>query len=225
MIHKKSSSLSSGVPLPVLSSVSSICAFIDSLQRERVHAKKESIAIPIAVTVCFALAGVALGPYYSTSTAIPTSLAYAQPTSINTPTTATGDFEAGERFTAQKTAVSNAGTLPIHEAHQIVKVLPARDDDKVWVGTVSWASSKPVELELWHSYNSSIEADAEHGQPVTAPIDNGTIAFTLLKTDSGTSLPSGSTNFAGDALSFHTLDGSKFTVAYTVDALAKSLNK
>ncbi|MGC2308694.1 MAG: hypothetical protein WA461_09830, partial [Nitrososphaeraceae archaeon] len=80
-------------------------------------------------------------------------------------------------------------------------------------------------LELWHSYNSSIAVDAEHGQPVTAPVGNGTIAFTLLKTDSGTSLPSGSTEFAGDALSFHTLDGSKFTVAYTVDALAKSLNK
>jgi hypothetical protein len=125
----------------------------------------------------------------------------------------------------RKLAVSKAGTLPIYEAHQIVKVLPARDDEKIWVGTISWASSKPVELELWHSYNSSIVVDAEHGKPVTAPVGNGTIAFTLLKTDSGTSLPSGSANFVGDALSFHTLDGSKFTVAYTVDAVTKSLNK
>jgi hypothetical protein len=130
-----------------------------------------------------------------------------------------------DSFTAQKTAVSKAGTLPIHQSHQTVKVLPARDDGKVWVGTISWASSKPVELELWHSYNSSIGADTEHGQPVTAPYSNGTVAFTLLKTNSGTPLPSGSTNFAGDALSFHTLDGSKFTVAYTVDAVAKELNQ
>jgi hypothetical protein len=43
-----------------------------------------------------------------------------------------------------------------------------------------WASSKPVELELWHSYNSSIGADTEHGQPITAPYGNGTIAFALL---------------------------------------------
>jgi hypothetical protein len=129
-----------------------------------------------------------------------------------------------DTFTAQKTAVSKAGTLPIHQSHQIVKVLPARDDGKVWVGTISWASSKPVELELWHSYNSSIGADTEHGQPVTAPYGNGTIAFTLLKSNSGTPLPSGSTNFAGDSLSFHTLDGTKFTVAYTVDAIAKGLN-
>jgi hypothetical protein len=129
-----------------------------------------------------------------------------------------------DRFTAQKTAISKAGTLPIHQSHQTVKVLPARDDGKVWVGTISWASSKPIELELWHSYNSSVGADTEHGQPVIAPYANGTIAFTLLKSNSGTPLPSGSTNFAGDALSFHTLDGTKFTVAYTVDAVAKGLN-
>jgi hypothetical protein len=136
------------------------------------------------------------------------------------PTTTKGE----DSFTAQKTAVSKPGTLPIHQSHQTVKVLPARDDGKVWVGTISWASSKPIELELWHSYNSSIGADTEHGQPVTAPYGNGTIAFTLLKSNSGTPLPSGSTNFAGDALSFHTLDGTKFTVAYTVDAIAKGLN-
>jgi hypothetical protein len=146
-----------------------------------------------------------------------TNLVYGQPT-----ITTTNDDDS---FTDQKTAVSKAGTLPIHQSHQTVKVLPARDDGKVWVGTISWASSKPVELELWHSYNSSIGADTEHGQPVTAPYGNGTIAFTLLKSNSGTPLPSGSTNFAGDALSFHTLDGSKFTVAYTVDAEAKSLNQ
>jgi hypothetical protein len=195
-----------------------------SLQREQAYKKKEAIVIAISVIVVFASAEVGLGLYYPTSTATATNVVHAHSNSVNSQPTTTNS-SADDRFTAQKTAVSNAGTLPIHETHQIVKVLPARDDNKVWVGTISWASSKPVELELWHSYNSSIEVDAEHGQPVTAPVGNGTIAFTLLKTDSGTSLPSGSTNFAGDALSFHTLDGSKFTVAYTVDALAKSLNE
>ena len=153
-----------------------------------------------------------------------TSSAYAQSSSVNT-STGMNDTYTTDSFTAQKTAVSKAGTLPIHQTHQTVKVLPARDDGKIWVGTISWGSSKPVELELWHSYNSSIGADAEHGQPVTTPYGNGTIAFTLLKTNSGTPLPSGSINFAGDALSFHTLDGSKFTVAYTVDAVAKTQNQ
>ena len=61
-----------------------------------------------------------------------------------------------ETYTAQKTAVSNAGKLPIHQSHQVVTVLPPRTDEKVWVGTVTWASSKPIEVEMWHFYNSSI---------------------------------------------------------------------
>lgn len=195
-----------------------------SLKLDQLCNKEGLIVAAIAVTALIASIEIALGLYSSTSIVTPTNIAYAQLTSLNQ-LSASANSSADDRFIAQKTAVSNAGTLPIHESHQIVKVLPARDDNKIWVGTVSWASSKPVELELWHSYNSSIAVDKEHGQPVTAPVGNETIAFTLLKTDSGTSLPSGSTNFAGDALSFHTLDGSEFTVAYTVDAVAKSLNK
>lgn len=132
-----------------------------------------------------------------------------------------------ETFTAQKTAVSNAGKLPIHQTHQVVTVLPPRTDDKVWVGTVTWASSKPIEIEMWHFYNSSVTGlDAAHGNPVLTPYDsNKTIAFTLLKSPSGTPLPSGSLNFAASELSFHTLDGSKFSVVYTVDATAKKLNQ
>lgn len=131
-----------------------------------------------------------------------------------------------ETYTAQKTAISNAGKLPIHQTHQVVTVLPPRTDDKVWVGTVTWASSKPIEIEMWHYYNSSIPGvDAAHGNPVLTPFGKDkTIAFTLLKSASGTPLPSGSLNFAASELSFHTLDGSKFTVVYTVDAAAKKLN-
>jgi hypothetical protein len=132
-----------------------------------------------------------------------------------------------ETFTAQKTAVSNAGKLPIHQTHQVVTVLPPRTDDKVWVGTVTWASSKPIEIEMWHYYNSSLTGlDAAHGNPVLTPFGKDkTIAFTLLKSPSGTPLPSGSLNFAASELSFHTLDGSKFTVVYTVDATAKKINQ
>jgi hypothetical protein len=132
-----------------------------------------------------------------------------------------------EIFTAQKTAVSNAGKLPIHQTHQVVTVLPPRTDDKVWVGTVTWAASKPIEVEMWHFYNSSVNGlDAAHGNPVLTPYgSNKTIAFTLMKSASGTPLPSGSLNFAASELSFHTLDGTKFTVVYTVDATAKRLNQ
>jgi hypothetical protein len=185
------------------------------MMRIRLDNRKRIIVFSIlGVLVLAVVAAPSVGGMQPTT---PFSLVYAQSTTTTSTT-------ADDSYTAQNTALSKAGTLPIHQTHQTVKVLPARDDGKVWVGTITWASSKPVELEIWHSYNSSIGADSAHGQPVTAPYGNGTIAFTLLKTNSGTSLPSGSTNFAGDSLSFHTLDGSKFTVAYTVDAVAKNLN-
>ncbi|HEV2876175.1 MAG TPA: hypothetical protein VGW09_02750 [Nitrososphaeraceae archaeon] len=105
-----------------------------SANREKTAATNTVSIAAIAATVALVLG------LSNISTA---DLVYGQPT-----TTTTNEDDG---FTAQKTAVSNAGTLPIHQSHQIVKVLPARDDGKVWVGTISWASSKPIELELWHS--------------------------------------------------------------------------
>ena len=58
--------------------------------------------------------------------------------------------------------------------------------------------------------------------PVLTPYGNKSIAFTVLKPSSGTPLPSRTLNFAASELSFHTLDGSKFTVTYTVNAAVKS---
>lgn len=75
-----------------------------------------------------------------------------------------------------------------------------------------------------HVYNSSL-ADAAHGIPVLTPYGNKSIAFTLLKPRSGTPLPSGTLNFDAIELSFRTLDGSKFTVTYTVSAAAKKPNQ
>ena len=53
--------------------------------------------------------------------------------------------------------------------------------------------------------------------PVLTPYGNKSIAFTLLKLSSGTPLLSGTLNFTASELSFHTSDGSKFTVTYTVN--------
>jgi hypothetical protein len=42
----------------------------------------------------------------------------------------------------------------------------------------------------------------------------------ILEPDSGLIAPSGSMEFAGSALAFHTIDGTPFTITYTVDAFA-----
>jgi hypothetical protein len=141
----------------------------------------------------------------------------------STPATAEGTTTpTSDTVTLQKTGVSDTDPLPGHSAHQLVMALAPRSDGKVWVGTVTWTASKPVEVVVLHNYNSSVTgADAAHGQPLTAPFGNGAVAISLIKTPSGTPVASGAMPFAGNALAFHTLSGDKFTVTYTVDATAK----
>lgn len=131
--------------------------------------------------------------------------------------------------TMQKTATSNVDPLPGHQGHQLVMAVPPRSDGKVWVGTVTWTSSKPVELVVLHGYNQSVTPDAAHGAPLTAPFAKGAVAITLLSPSAAAGpiqsspVASGSMDFVGNALAFHTLSGAKFTVTYTVDATAKAL--
>ena len=130
-------------------------------------------------------------------------------------------------FTAQETAISTVDSLPGHEMHQAVIVLPQRSDGMVWVGTLSWSSSKPVEVRLLQDYDESVTPDEAHGKPVTAPFAEGESAISLLlQTNGAGTVPSynaGSMNFAASQVAFHTLGGVPFTVTYTVDAEAKSL--
>lgn len=129
-------------------------------------------------------------------------------------------------FTAQKTAISTVDTLPGHQMHQAVVVLPQRTDGKIWVGTISWSASKPVELRLLQNYNTSVTPDPDHGKLVTAPFSNGESAISLLLASNGAatvpSYYSGSMNFAASQVAFHTLGGIPFTITYTVDAVAKT---
>jgi hypothetical protein len=127
--------------------------------------------------------------------------------------------------TIQKTGVSAPDPLPGHSAHQLVMALPPRGDGKVWVGTVTWTASKPVEVVVLHMYNPSVAADTAHSQPLIAPFGKGSVAISLVKTPSGTPVASGSIPFAGNALAFHTLNGDKFVVTYTADATPKQLTK
>jgi hypothetical protein len=149
---------------------------------------------------------------------------------MTTATTAQNQAEitsaTATNFTAQKTAISTVDSLPGHQMHQAVVVLPQRTDGKIWVGTISWSASKPVELRLLQNYNTSITADPAHGKPVTAPFGNGESAISLLLASNGAatvpSYYSGSMNFAASQVAFHTLGGIPFTITYTVDAVAKT---
>ncbi|MGH9978711.1 MAG: hypothetical protein ACRD8Z_23200, partial [Nitrososphaeraceae archaeon] len=115
----------------------------------------------------------------------------------------------------QETKTSTQG---MNEGHQIVMALPPRGDGLVWMGYVTWVASKPVEVAVLHGYNSSAVSNQTSAQ--------FRVAMILVKPESGTSYPSGSIPFVGNALAFHTasaVGGEPFTVTYTVAASAEEL--
>ena len=195
--------------------------------RTPIKADKQKISVFSIAIVITALAG--LMAISITTSAL---TANAQVPGMTTQQASTSGGSSGEEqqqsdtVTIQKTAESTVDPLPGHSAHQLVMALPPRDDGKVWVGTVTWSASKPVEVVVLHGYNSTLKPDASHGSPLTAPIGPGKeVAISLVKTASGTPVASGSMRFVGNAVAFHTLSGDKFTVTYSLDAIAKPLSQ
>jgi hypothetical protein len=126
----------------------------------------------------------------------------------------------------RKTATSVPGVpSPGHEDHQIVMALPSKGDDKIWVGTVSWVSSQPIEVGFLIGHNQSAE-DKEHSKVETLKVSNSsdTIFASTNLTGSTPQSTFGSTDFAVDQLVFHSIDNVKFTVTYAIDAIAKDVS-
>jgi hypothetical protein len=130
-----------------------------------------------------------------------------------------------DHYVVQKTAASDKDPLPGHSGHQLVMAIPPRTDGKIWTGTISWTASKPVELVILHKYdNASVTANQTFAKPLTAPFGGGEVAISLFKVPSNSPVNSGSTEFVGNAVAFHTLNGAKFIVTYTADARAESVS-
>src|SRR5919198_4054115 len=124
----------------------------------------------------------------------------------------------------------NNQTMP----HQMVIALPLRQDGKIWTGTATFTTSKPIEIEVIHRYNPTVLPDTKHGEPCHAKwIDGATpIALSTMTMFSNTPvsvtnspISTGSFVFTGSVLLFHKTDGQPFTVTYTIDTTAKSLTR
>ncbi|MGN6351166.1 MAG: hypothetical protein ACTHL3_06850 [Candidatus Nitrosocosmicus sp.] len=115
--------------------------------------------------------------------------------------------------------------------HSIVVALPIRSDGKIWIGTVTFTASKPIEIEVVHQYLPKVKPDINHGEPSNAKwFDGAPIALSTMTMFSNTPVTItdkpfsvGSFNFAGSALLFHKTNGQPFSVTYTLDAIAKNL--
>lgn len=135
----------------------------------------------------------------------------------------------------QRTAMSKAAitTHPGQVKHQILPVLPIREDGKIWSGTITFTASKPVELEILQKYNPYQQANQTHGEPfhnIAVLLNNTDVAFTILKDAvdthlliNGTTISSGTFDFVGSALDLHQSEGEPFSATYTIDAVAKDL--
>jgi hypothetical protein len=143
-----------------------------------------------------------------------------------------------DTVTMQNTSIpAPAPNAPVNKQsvpHQIVVALPLREDGKIWAGTVTFTTSKPIEIEVEHMYNPKVIPDARHGAPYNAKwIDNTTsIALSTMTmftntpvTVTNTPISTGSLTFAGSALVFHKTDGIPFTVTYSIDVIAKPLTR
>jgi hypothetical protein len=137
-------------------------------------------------------------------------------------------LQSSSHVTIQNTTTSVQDPLPGHQGHQAAIILPPRTDGKLWVGTVTWTASKPVELVVLHGF-TNVTTDAAHGEPLISKPPSGAVAITLITpsqfSPSGDPVPSGTAPFVGNAVAFHTLSGAKFTVTYSVDAVANSPTK
>ncbi len=150
----------------------------------------------------------------------PVHLATGQTTSNETSVTFTG------------TAESTSDALPGHSMHQAIVVLPARHDGDMWVGTISWVSSKPVELRLLYDYNYNLHPDVLHGIPPITQFQLGKVgevAIALIKPTNvittGGAYYAGTEPFVAKAVALHNIQGVPFTATYAVDAAAKPVTK
>jgi hypothetical protein len=58
----------------------------------------------------------------------------------------------------QGTATSIADPLPRHHMHQLIMILPPRDDGKVYSGILTFAASKKVEVVVLHAMSNDTKS-------------------------------------------------------------------
>jgi len=158
-------------------------------------------------------------------------------TPVNGQTSNTIDLQKLTSITIQNTSLSvPASSAKINNQsmpHAIVVALPIREDGRLWIGSVTYTASKPIEVEVLHKYHPIVKPDAEHGEPSNAKWYDGTpIAVSTMTMFSNTPVTItdkpysvGSFSFIGTALLFHKTNGQPFTVTYSLDAIAKNVTK
>jgi hypothetical protein len=152
-----------------------------------------------------------------------------------TPSSAGGGAGALPQMVVQQGIVtSSTDPLPGHEAHQSATILRLRDDNAVYSGTLTFTSTKPVEVQVLHR-NMTTTTAATGGTNATAPTipeEFGALSILQLPGNNGAvsisniipQFPEDATTFvasipfSGNAVALHNIEGEPFAATYTVTA-------
>jgi hypothetical protein len=129
-----------------------------------------------------------------------------------------------EKIIEQGVATSSADPLPGHEAHQSVSILRLRNDNAVYSGTLTFAATKPVEVQVLHrnmTTSSTVPAIAEEFGSLSIlqlPGGNGavTISNIIPQFPEDATIFAQSIPFSGNAIALHNIEGEPFAATYTV---------
>jgi hypothetical protein len=157
-----------------------------------------------------------------------------------TSNTATQDSAGGagaspQIVVQQGVVTSSTDPLPGHQAHQSATILRLRNDNAVYSGTLTFTSTKPVEVQVLHRNMTTTTTTATEGTNATAPgipEEYGALSILQLAGNNGAvsisnivpQFPEDATTFAasipfsGNAVALHNLEGEPFAATYTVTA-------
>jgi hypothetical protein len=124
-----------------------------------------------------------------------------------------------EKIVHQGIISSSPEMLQGHEGHQVVLILPPRNDSSVYSGIITFTANKPVEVQVYHIYELDNHTDTykQLAQTISAPFGDDMITTSLIRPSYESSpLFSASVPFTGDALGLHTTSGEPFLAIYTV---------
>jgi hypothetical protein len=107
------------------------------------------------------------------------------------------------------------------EGGQVAVILPPRNDGSIYSGVITFTTSKPVEVQVYHdiSNGGNMTLPIERfGEILTSPFGSGRIAVSLIKPESEVGVFSRSVPFTGKALALGTSSGEPFIAIYAVNA-------
>ena len=120
-----------------------------------------------------------------------------------------------DRIVSMETVRSDDDPFAGHEEHQL-SVLLLDTSGKVFTGTLSYTSTKPLEVVVLFPYNPPGSPSKSHGELDTVNIDGQLYSFTVIS--SGKKVTSATMPFSGAGLALHTSNGKPFEASASISA-------